>query len=121
VGIAKLDNITVDCGDPDGLATFWERALDGDRRDLPAEADEEMVDPDGEGVAMLFKPMPKESTRRMPIHPDLGADDREAEVERLRELGAGVRETRTEETGEHTATWTVMEDPEGNGFCVFEY
>jgi len=36
-------------------------------------------------------------------------------------LGAGVRETKTEVAGDHTATWTVMEDPEGNGFCVFEY
>ena len=65
--------------------------------------------------------MEKEATRQMPIHPDLGADDREAAVERLEELGASVRETKTEETGDHTATWTVMEDPEGNGFCVFEY
>lgn len=117
----KLDHITVACDDPERLAAFWEAALDGERRDLPASADEELVDPGDAGVAMLFKPMPKESTRRMPVHPDLGTDDREAAVERLAELGASVRETKTEEQGEHAARWTVMEDPEGNGFCVFEY
>ena len=69
---------------------------------------------------MLSKPMPKELTRRMPLHLDLGADERKAEVERLRDLGASVRETKTEETGEHTATWAVMENHEGNGFCVSE-
>jgi predicted enzyme related to lactoylglutathione lyase len=116
-----LDHITVACDDPDRLATFWEAALDGERVDLPGSSDAEMVGRGGEGVALLFKPMAKKSTRQMPLHLDLGADDREAAVERLRELGAKVRETKTEETGEHTSTWTVMEDPEGNGFCVFEY
>ena len=57
----------------------------------------------------------------MPLHLNLGADERKAEVERLRDLGASVREIKTEETGEHTATWAVMEDPEGDEFCVSEY
>jgi predicted enzyme related to lactoylglutathione lyase len=117
----ELDHITVACDEPDDLATFWEAALDGERVELPDGAEEAMVDPGESGVTMLFKPMPKESTRQMPIHPDLGTDDREAAVEYLQELGGRIRETKTEETGEHTARWTVMEDPEGNGFCVFEY
>lgn len=117
----ELDHITVACDDPVELTAFWDAVLDGERVELPGAAAEEMVDPGEAGVAMLFRPMAKEQTRRMPIHPDLGTDDREAAVERLRELGASVRETKTEERGEHTATWTVVEDPEGNGFCVFEY
>ena len=60
---AQVGHITIACDDPEGLATFRERALDGERCDLPEETDEEMVDPDGKGVAMLFKPMPKELTR----------------------------------------------------------
>jgi predicted enzyme related to lactoylglutathione lyase len=117
----KLDHITVACSDPGQLATFWETALEGERVDLPGSNDAEMVGRGGGGVALLFKPMAKASTRQMPIHLDLGTDDREAAIERLREMGASVRETKREEHGEHTATWTVMEDPEGNGFCVFEY
>jgi len=116
-----LDHITAACDDPDRLATFWETALGGERLDLPGSSDAEMVGRGGESVALLFKPMAKESTRQMPFHLDLGTDDSEGAVDRLRELGASVRETKREEHGEHTATWTVMEDPEGNGFCVFEY
>jgi len=116
----ELDHITVACDEPNSLATFWERAVDGDRIELPGSGDEEMVDPDG-SVKMLFKPMPKTSTHQMPLHLDLGTEEREAEVERLRSLGATVRETKSEDAGGHTATWTVMEDPEGNGFCVFEW
>ncbi|MCA1849222.1 MAG: hypothetical protein LC704_09605 [Actinobacteria bacterium] len=52
------------------------------------------------------------------MHLDLNASDREAEVERLVALGAREVETRTRTTGPYTETWTVMKDPEGNGFCV---
>ena len=37
---------------------------------------------------------------------------------RLVALGATVVETKTRETGEFREVWTVMHDPEGNGFCV---
>jgi len=54
-------------------------------------------------------------------HSSRGHPDRRAVVERLRNLGASVRKTKREATDDHTATRTVMEDPEGIGFCVFEY
>ena len=34
------------------------------------------------------------------------------------ELGATVVETNRRVTGEFTEEWTVMRDPEGNGFCI---
>ena len=54
----------------------------------------------------------------IPIHLDLNADDRDAEVARLVELGATVVETNRRVTGEFTEEWTVMRDPKGNGFCI---
>jgi hypothetical protein len=48
------------------------------------------------------------------MHVDLAAADREAEVARLVELGA-KRVTDMDEWGYQ---WTVMQDPEGNEFCV---
>jgi hypothetical protein len=39
-------------------------------------------------------------------------------VKRLVGLGAHEVETRTRTTGPYTETWTVMKDPEDNGFCV---
>jgi hypothetical protein len=103
------------------LASFWAAALDGTRRELPASLDPEIVDRPGDGPDLLFKDLPKGTERDLPIHLDLSTADREATVDRLRDLGATVRETKTESYETHTATWTVMEDPEGNGFCVSEY
>jgi hypothetical protein len=50
------------------------------------------------------------------VHLDLttGADDRNAEIERLLRLGA--RRVNIGQTGDES--WTVLADPEGNEFCV---
>jgi Glyoxalase-like domain len=42
----------------------------------------------------------------------------EAEVERLQGLGATFVEERSQKIGRFEEFWTVMKDPEGNGFCV---
>ncbi len=117
----ELAFITLACSDPDELAAFWAAALAGERRELPASLDPEIVDRPGDGPNLLFKEQPRGTDRDLPIHLDLSTDEREATVERLRDLGASVRETKTEQYETHTATWTVMEDPAGNGFCVSEY
>jgi len=50
------------------------------------------------------------------VHLDLttGADDRDAEIERL--LGLGALRVDIGQTG--AESWTVLADPEGNEFCV---
>jgi hypothetical protein len=62
----------------------------------------------------LFQRREKSRPASYPIHLDFLADDREAEVVRLQELGATVEETKS--SGD--TTWTVMRDPESNPFCV---
>ena len=57
-------------------------------------------------------PEPKTAKNRM--HLDLTAPDPEAEVARLVELGA----TRVADMEEWGDQWTVLQDPEGNEFCV---
>ena len=116
----RLENITVAPENPERLAEFWSKALDGERRERPEFVDPIMVDLPGSGADMLFKELPKSTEQDIPIHIDLVADDREEAVERLCGLGASVRDTKTEEFGPSTEVWTVMEDPEGNGFCVTE-
>ena len=117
----SIESITFACSDPNRLAEFWAAALDGERVDLPVSTDDEKVALSGDGPDLLFRDAPKGTKRDLPIHLDLDAEDREATIDRLRELGASVRETKTEEFDEFSATWTVLEDPEGNGFCVTEY
>jgi len=117
----KIQFITFSCKCPDKIADFWAATLDGNRRGLPASLDSAVVERPGDGPDLLFNDHPSGPKTDLPIHLDIAADDREAAVERLRDLGATVRETKTEEYETHTSTWTVMEDPEGNGFCVTEY
>jgi predicted enzyme related to lactoylglutathione lyase len=111
---ATLANITVDCDDVERVARFWAAVLDrklGDRTSpyfaaLPA------VEP-GEPT-WLFLGVPEPKTAKNRFHVDLTAPDRDAEVARMVELGA----TRIEERTEYGQSWVVMNDPEGNEFCV---
>ena len=119
--MTELKFITLSCDDPERLADFWAAALDGDRRGLPDTLDSVIVERPDDGPDLLFNDHPSGSKADIPIHLAVSADDREAAVERLCDLGATVRETKTESYETHTATWTVLEDPEGNGFCVTEY
>jgi hypothetical protein len=131
--MARLNNITFACENPIPLSEFWAAAADYVPIEVPPEIvewaerliAEGKLDPTGwamlvpragEGPRLLFQRRPKSPTTDIPIHLDLHAEDREAEIDRLVGLGATVVETRTSDTfGE---TWTVMRDPEGNGFCV---
>lgn len=129
--MTSIGNVTFACTDPDRLATFWASALEYEREEWPAEFQQAwedagrdpngaaaIVDPDDNGPRLLFQKKPKTPTESIPIHLDLTTDDREATVERLVERGATEGETKTMEIGPHAETWTVMTDPEDNGFCV---
>jgi hypothetical protein len=133
--VATIQNITFACDEPMTLSEFWEAALGYERpqfpeaflREIQAQIDRGELDPtgwamlvppDGHGPRLLFQRRPKTRTESIPIHLDLHAADREAEVERLLALGATVVETRSQRIASADETWTVMKDPEGNGFCV---
>ena len=58
--------------------------------------------------------MPEGKTAKNRMHVDLAASDHEAEVARLVGLGA----TRVTDIDEWGYRWTVLQDPEGNEFCV---
>lgn len=116
-----VEHITLACTDPDELAEFWLAVVDGERWGLPSSFDEAIVERPGGRADLLFREAPKGTERDLPIHLDLSTEDREGTVDRLRGLGASVRETKTETVDGRTATWTVMEDPEGNGFCVYQH
>lgn len=129
--MASIANVTFACEDPAELAAFWADAVGYERQEAPPglleaieaeggdpNAAAAAVDPDGRGPRLFFKKMAKSAPEHIPIHLDLNAPDREEEVARLAALGATIVETKTETTGPYTETWTVMRDPEGNGFCV---
>jgi catechol 2,3-dioxygenase-like lactoylglutathione lyase family enzyme len=114
--VLRLKHITFACANPRAVAQFWATMLGYDSG--PSGESWAASDPRGEGPELFFNRMPKSPTIELPIHLDVNVPDREAEVRRLLCLGARLVETKTTEAGELKETWTVMRDPEGNGFCV---
>jgi predicted enzyme related to lactoylglutathione lyase len=71
----------------------------------------------GPGPNIAFDTMRSELQIPPRIHLDLYATDRDAEVARLKELGATeVHWSRMPED----ADFTILADPEGNRFCVID-
>lgn len=109
------EHITLDCADPLTLAAFWAAALERKVDEGASEffASIGKVAPDGQ-VPYLFLAVPEPRTAKNRVHLDFQSDDRAADVTRLLGLGA----MKLGDKDEWGTRWTVMEDPEGNAFCV---
>jgi len=114
VAASRVGDLVVDCHDAKLLADFWCAALGFEEYD----ADETGVairDPSGTDRDLLFLIVPETKAVKNRIHLDLvPPTTMKEEVERL--LAAGATEQRYVEEG--SSYWTIMEDPEGNEFCV---
>lgn len=109
--------ITFDCHNATELGTFWSAVFDQpiDAEPAPSQffASIGRSTP-GSGPTMMFIAVPEGKTSKNRVHLDLEADDREAEVARLVELGATV----VHDKDEWGTRWTTLTDPEGNEFCI---
>jgi predicted enzyme related to lactoylglutathione lyase len=114
--VLRLEHITFSCDDPARLAEFWGHLLD---YETAGAGDSWLAtDPRDEGAALLFSRMAKSPTIELPIHLDVNVPDREAELARVLELGGHLVMTKSHSAGQLDWEWTVMRDPEGNGFCI---
>jgi predicted enzyme related to lactoylglutathione lyase len=107
--------VVVDCADPRAMARFWDEALDWTLHEV---TDDHAVLRSAEGVGPYLELLREPGARTWwnRVHLDLlpfPVDDKEAEVARLRALGA-----RDLDLGQGDVPWTVLADPEGNEFCV---
>ncbi|MHB8295846.1 MAG: VOC family protein [Acidimicrobiales bacterium] len=139
--------VTFDCADPATLAGFWcqvlgyqvqpappgfdswEKALDA--WGVPPEernSRSALLPPEGEtGPRMFFQRVPEGKTAKNRLHLDVRAapgtkgDERmtalDAEATRLVTLGA-TRVRRVDPDGRMETGFVVMQDPEGNEFCL---
>jgi hypothetical protein len=145
--MATRVQVTFDCADPDRLSRFWASAL-GYRfpdppggfatweewlKDMGIPEDEwnsasAVEDSDGVGPRLYFQKVPEGKVAKNRVHLDLnvgggrGAPMEERrqrigqEVERLVAEGATVLQPgRVSDKDEY---WVVMQDPEGNEFCL---
>jgi len=109
-----VETLTIDCRDPAAQAAFWCGVLD---YHVAAETEDDcwIDDPAGRGWSMLFQVVPEGKSVKNRLHLDLRPPtSMEDEVVRLEELGA----TSVRLVAEGGSFWTIMEDPEGNEFCV---
>ena len=116
----RQGDIVIDCADHDVVAPFWQAALGWERQEFNAQyvalipPTDELEAAAPRPLPMLVQKVPDPKIGKNRMHLDFRSSDRLAEVARLVALGA--RERRTRSLG--ASTWTVMEDPEGNEFCV---
>ena len=113
--------ITFDCADALRVARFWSEALGRPIDDGQPPASQFFAriagDPQTGAPTMMFIAVPEGKSVKNRVHLDLDADDREAEVRRLIELGA----THIHDKDEWGISWTTLADPEGNEFCVGQH
>ncbi|MDX2344209.1 MAG: VOC family protein [Acidimicrobiia bacterium] len=136
--------VTFDAFDPMALAEFWAAALGyvlqpppagfaswdefADANNIPVENRNDLaaiVDPNEVGPRVLFQRVPEVKSAKNRVHLDVNAggghdveyadrvDAVDRHVDHLVDLGA----TKIETFGQR-GYWVVMQDPEGNEFCV---
>ena len=108
----KAENITIDTTDPEKLAAWWARALDGEVNAVAPPFFVVVALPEGPGLAFQQVEDPTPGKNR--VHVDFSTSDMEGEVKRL--VGLGASETGRGNFGEFE--WVVLADPDGNAFCV---
>lgn len=112
---APTIGLVLDCHDPAALAAFWSAALDYVNVGY-AGAYVALLPNGRPGPKLLLQTVPEPKTTKNRMHLDIDAVDIETEARRLEALGA--RRVQPEALHEHSTTWILMTDPEGNEFCV---
>ena len=113
MAIGKLSEVVIDCRDCDLLAEFWAAILGG----TPERESDEWVcvrTPAG-ATSVSFQRVPEEKVVKNRVHLDVLVDDLERAARHCVELGA----TRlTDRHSDPLGDFLVLQDPEGNEFCV---
>jgi hypothetical protein len=137
--------ITFDCADPERVGTFWATVLGYKKQDPPEGHDSwesfltsigvpkdqwnkafAIVDPDGKGPRIFFQKVPEPKTVKNRVHLDVNVsggpaapiDERRAKVDAAVERLVGLGATKLRPYEENGEYWVVMQDLEGNEFCL---
>lgn len=114
----KIGSVVIDCINFDEMLAFWQEALHYLPR-APAKGGWVVLrDPDGRNVNVSLNQVlvSEKLMGRNWLHFDLYTNDQQGEVERLLKIGA----TRHPQTYDPEDDFIVLEDPDGNLFCVVD-
>ena len=112
----RIGSVVIDCLNFDKMLAFWQEALHYVPRQPAKGGWVVLRDPEGRGPNVSLNQVPKRLMGRNWLHFDLYTSDREGEVKRLLKLGA----KRHRQTYEPDDDFRVLEDPDGNLFCVVQ-
>jgi hypothetical protein len=119
---AFIYNVTFDAKQPRILGRFWSEvtsyAIADERDDFVA-----LRAPDHRGVRqILFFRVDDPTPGKNRMHVDLAARDPDTEIRRLLSLGAQpvdpLRDGKPSWREGNGTKWVVLQDPEGNEFCI---
>ena len=112
----RVGAIVIHCYEFDRMVDFWSHALNYVPREPAAGGWVVLTDPKRRGPNLSFQQRDHPKARRGWLHLDLYTADAESEVVRLLDLGAKRYPWRSKSR----ADFTVLEDPDGNLFCVVQ-
>lgn len=110
--------VVVDCADLERAARFWAGVLGYSDAGGDSPTYRSVLPADGPGVEILLQRTPDAKRGKNRLHLDLRTRDLDAEMSRVLALGAKRQSAAPIE--ENGWVWHVMEDPDGNEFCVIQ-
>jgi hypothetical protein len=143
--VATGFQVTFDCAHPQDVGDFWAGVLGYKVQDPPPgysswqdflrdigvpekqwDAAYAIVDPDGAGPRLYFQKVPEPKSVKNRVHLDVNVgggrdtpmDERKARVNSEVERVVGLGATKIEEHSDQDEYWVVMQDVEGNEFCL---
>ena len=116
---ASILNVTFDCSDAGLVARFWSEVVGwpSSRQDMPGNPFWLVAESENSSPRLVFVEVPESKGEKNRVHLDLipSRGSQQDEVLRIESLGARIVDDRR---GVEPGGWVVMEDPEGNEFCI---
>lgn len=112
----RIGSIVIHCFEFDRMSSFWQSALRYVPREPASEGWVVLRDPNGKGPNLSLQARDRRASARSWLHLDLYTAARDQEVQRLLDLGAKLYPWRYTPGDD----FVVLEDPDGNLFCVVQ-
>jgi hypothetical protein len=115
----RLVNLVVDAADGSALGRFWSELLGWPIAvDTPDEVDVRCPDVGELVFDLVFAPVTDPKVVKNRVHPDVAPEPGESQQDAVDVLVA--RGARPADVGQRDVPWVVLQDPEGNEFCVLK-